>query len=141
MDLPQYRVFVCTKQRSADDPEGCCCNAGALELYQGFQAEIERRQLGDRIEVRQSGCLDRCESGAVALVCQPRQHEFAWLPAKLRLKLKRFFMPQRCLYGHLTGADISEIVNSHLVQGRVLKRCQISTHPPTHNTRRERGLL
>ena len=123
-----YRVFVCTKQRSATHPEGCCCSAGALEIYQAFQAEIQQQQLGDRIEVRQSGCLDRCEAGAVALVYQPRRNEFAWLPTKLRLKLQRFFTPQRCLYGHLTCADVPEIVESHFVQGHALKRCQISTH-------------
>ena len=127
MNSSQYRVFVCTKQRSANDPEGCCCNAGALELYQAFQTAIQQRELGDRVEVRQSGCLDRCESGAVVLVYQPRQREFAWLPAKLRLKLQGFFTPQRCLYGHLTCADVPAIVDSHLVQGRTLKRCQIST--------------
>jgi (2Fe-2S) ferredoxin len=128
MNSSQYRVFVCTKQRSVNDPEGCCCNAGALDIYQAFQAEIQRRKLGDRVEVRRSGCLDRCEAGAVALVYQPRRHEFAWLPTKLRLKLQRFFTPQRCLYGHLTCADVSAIVDSHFVQGQPLERCQISTH-------------
>jgi (2Fe-2S) ferredoxin len=128
MNPPQYRVFVCTKQRSANDPEGCCCNAGALELYQAFQAEIQKRQLSDRIKVCRSGCLDHCEAGAVALVYQPRQHELAWLPTKLRLKLQRFFTLQRCLYGHLTCDDVPAIVDTHFVQGHALKRCQISTH-------------
>lgn len=128
MNLSQYRVFVCTKQRSATDPEGCCCNAGALEIYQTFQAEIQRRQLGDRVEVRRSGCLDHCEAGAVALVYQPRPNEVTWLPTKLRLKLQRILTPQRCLYGHLTCADVPAIVDSHFVQGRALKRCQISNY-------------
>jgi (2Fe-2S) ferredoxin len=128
MNLPRYRVFVCTKQRSTNDPESCCCNAGALQIYQAFQSEVQRRELGDRIEVRRSGCLDRCEAGAVALVYQPHQHEFAWLPTKLRLKLQRFFTPQRCLYGHLTCADVTAIVDSHFVQGHPLRHCQISTH-------------
>ncbi len=128
MSLPQYRVFVCTKQRSENDPESCCCNSGALELYQAFQAEIQKRQLSALIEVCRTGCLDRCEAGAVALVYQPRQHEFAWLPSKLRLKLQRLFTSQWCLYGHLTCDDVPTIVDSHFVQGHALKRCQISTH-------------
>jgi (2Fe-2S) ferredoxin len=123
----QYRIFVCTKQRPANDPEGCCYSAGALEIYAAFQSEIQQRQLGDRIEVRPSGCLDHCDAGAVALIYQPRRHELAWLPTKVRVKLKRFFTPQRCLYGHLTGTDIPEIVESHFVQGIALKRCQVST--------------
>jgi (2Fe-2S) ferredoxin len=129
MNLPRYRIFVCTKQRSANAPEGCCCNAGALQIYQAFQSEVQRRQLGDRVEVRRSGCLDHCEVGAVALVYQPRQYEFAGLPTKLRLKLQRFFTPQRCLYGHVTCADVPAIVDSHFVQGHPLKHRQISTHP------------
>jgi (2Fe-2S) ferredoxin len=127
MGLPQYRVFVCTKQRSAHDPEGCCSNAGALQIYQAFQSEIQQRQLGDRIQVRRSGCLDHCEAGAVVLVYQPHRREFGWIPTKLRLKLQRFFTPKRCLYGHLTCADVPTIVDSHLVLGNPLKRCQIPT--------------
>jgi (2Fe-2S) ferredoxin len=46
----------------------------------------------------------------------------------LRLKLQRFFTSQRCLYGHLTCNDVPAIVDSHFIQGHVLKRCQISTH-------------
>lgn len=128
MNLRQYRVFVCTKQRPANAPESCCCNVGALGIYQAFQAEIEKRQLGDRVEVLRSGCLDCCEAGAVALVYQPRQNEFSWLPTKLRLKLQRLFVPQRCLYGHLTRPDIPEIVESHFIKGQPLKKCQISTN-------------
>jgi (2Fe-2S) ferredoxin len=125
MNPPQYRVFVCTKQRSANDPEGCCCSAGALEIYEAFQAEIAQRELGDRVEIRKSGCLDCCESGAVALVYQPPQNEIAWLPTKLRVKLRQLLIPKRSLYGHLTTADIPEIVESHLCQGHQVQRCQI----------------
>ncbi|NJK73296.1 MAG: (2Fe-2S) ferredoxin domain-containing protein [Microcoleus sp. SU_5_6] len=128
MNSPQYRVFVCTKQRPASDSEGCCFNAGALEIYQAFQAEIHKQQLGDRVEVRQSGCLDCCEARSVALVCQADRNKFSWLPAKLRLKLRRLLFPNRHLYGHLTPADIPEIVDSHFLKGQSLKRCQISTN-------------
>jgi (2Fe-2S) ferredoxin len=127
MNSPQYRVFVCTKQRPASDPEGCCHNAGALDIYRAFQAEIQKQQLGSRVEVRRSGCLDCCEAGAVALVCQVDRNEFSWLPTKLRLKLRRLLFPNRHLYGHLTPADIPEIVGSHFMKELPLKRCQIST--------------
>lgn len=127
MDSPQYRVFVCTKQRSPNDPEGCCCNAGAMEIYQAFQDEIVRLQLGSRVEVRRSGCLDRCEAGTVALVYQPNRSDFSWLPTKLRLKLRQLLFPNRHLYGHLTCADVRAIAESHFVNGQALKRCQIST--------------
>jgi (2Fe-2S) ferredoxin len=127
MNQPKYRVFVCTKQRSANDPEGCCCNVGAVEIYQAFQAEIQQRQLGDRVEIRKSGCLDCCEFGSIALVYQPPQNEVSWVPHKLRLKMRQLLIPNRCLYGHLTTADVPEIVDSHFVQGHQLKKCQVDT--------------
>ena len=127
MPLPQYRVFVCTKQRSENDPEGCCTNAGALDIYQTFQDEITRLDLGSRVQVRKSGCLDQCQAGAVALVCQPNRSEFSWLPTKLRMKLRRVLFPNRHLYGYLTCADVNAIVESHLIKGQPVKRCQIPT--------------
>jgi (2Fe-2S) ferredoxin len=125
MNLPKYRVFVCTKQRA--DGSSDCCSAGALDIYQKFQAEIADRQLGERVEVRQSGCLDRCEAGAVALVYRTNWREFTWLPRKIRMKLQRLLFPNRTFYGHLTCEDIPSIVKSHIIDGRPLKRCEIAT--------------
>jgi (2Fe-2S) ferredoxin len=126
MDSPQYRVFVCTKQRSPDNPEGCCCNAGALDIYQKFQDEVKRLQISDRVKVRPSGCLDCCEHGAVALVCQPHRHDFAWLPNKLRIKLRKLLFPNRYLYGNLSPENVMAIAENHLVKGKPIKQCQIS---------------
>jgi (2Fe-2S) ferredoxin len=129
MNSNRYCIFVCNKQPSAENPDGCCGSAGASEIYQAFQAEITTRQLTDRIEVRQSGCLNHCAAGAVALVYQPDWGDFAWLPTKFRLKIRRRFFPQRVIYGHLQRTDIPEIVNNHFVKGKPLKRCQIFDAP------------
>jgi (2Fe-2S) ferredoxin len=125
MAAPQYRVFVCTKRRSPGAPEGCCCNAGGMELYEAFRAEIERQGLGDRVEVRRSGCLDRCESGAVAMVYCPKRRWLQWLPTKVQVKLRRWLFPDRYNYGRLEAGDVPEILASHLVDREPLKRCQI----------------
>jgi (2Fe-2S) ferredoxin len=125
MTSPQYRVFVCTKQRSPDNPEGCCCRLGAMDIYQAFKAEIIARQLENRVEIRQSGCLDRCESGSVAMVYRTNRQEFEWLPTKVRVKLRRILFPDRHFYGHLTCADIPAIVESHFIDGKPLKCCQL----------------
>jgi (2Fe-2S) ferredoxin len=125
MRSPQYRVFVCTRQRDPNDPEGCCCNVGAIEVYKAFQTEIEARQLGDRVQIRRSGYLDRCEAGAVALIYQPKQQFLSWLPTKLQIKLRRWLFPNRHTYGHLSPANVPDIVQSHLVSGQPFKRYQI----------------
>lgn len=126
MNSAKYRVFICTKKRAADDPQGCCCDAGALDIYQAFQDEIASLQLSDRVEVRKSGCLDCCEAGVVAMVYQPNWGEFAWLPTKLRVKLRKLLFSQRCLYGNLTADDVRAIANSHFVEGQPFKQHLIS---------------
>ncbi|NJM48820.1 MAG: (2Fe-2S) ferredoxin domain-containing protein [Alkalinema sp. RU_4_3] len=125
MAAPQYRVFVCTKRRSPNDPEGCCCNAGGMELYEAFCAEIERQGVSGRVSVRRSGCLDRCESGAVAMVYRPKRRWLNWLPTKVQVKLRRWLFPERYTYGRLAPSDAGDILESHLVDRTPLKRCQI----------------
>ncbi|MGB5713749.1 MAG: (2Fe-2S) ferredoxin domain-containing protein [Waterburya sp.] len=127
MDSSKYRVFVCTKKRAADDPEGCCCDAGALDIYQAFQTEVDRLQLGNRVEIRKSGCLDRCQAGVVAMVYQPNRGEFSWLPTKLRVKLRKLLFPNRCLYGNLTSDDVCAIAQSHFINGQPIKQRLISS--------------
>jgi (2Fe-2S) ferredoxin len=126
MNSNRYCVFVCNKQPSGDNLGGCCGSVGSIEIYQAFQAEIAKQNLADRIEIRQSGCLNQCAAGAVVLVYQPDWGDFFWLPTKLRLKIRRRFFPSRHLYGHLTRADIPEIVDRHLVNGKPLRKLIIN---------------
>jgi (2Fe-2S) ferredoxin len=128
MNPPKYRVFVCTRQRGdRANPEDCCFNCGGVEIYQAFRDEIDRQQLTNRVEIRQSGCLDRCDSGTVVAVDRASWQNFAWLPDKIQRKLRKLLVPNRQLYGHLTRADVLAIVESHLVNGRPLKCYQIAS--------------
>ncbi|NJP09965.1 MAG: (2Fe-2S) ferredoxin domain-containing protein [Leptolyngbyaceae cyanobacterium RU_5_1] len=121
MNSPKYRVFVCTKQRHPNDPEGSCHHCGATEIYQAFQDAIAERQLENQVELRCSGCLDRCEAGAVAMVFQPKRYEPSWLPSKIQKKLTA----NKVWYGRLSPADIPKLVESHLVNGKPLKQHQV----------------
>ena len=123
MNPTKYRVFVCTKQRGdLNDPESCCFNCGGVEIYQAFLAEIDRQQLANRVEIRQSGCLDRCDAGTVVAVYRSSWQNFAWLPDKIQRKLRKLLFPNRYLYGHLKREDIPAIVKSHLINGHPLKQ-------------------
>jgi (2Fe-2S) ferredoxin len=119
----KYRVFVCTKQRRPGDPEGCCHSCGGVEVFEAFQQEVQKSHLENQVEIRSSGCLDRCESGAVALVYQPARQEFPWLPMKFREKLlKKFPRPNKYLYGSLHQTDVAAIVESHFMNAQPLKQ-------------------
>ena len=111
MNSSQFRVLVCTKQCASNSLEQCCGNVGAMEIYRGFHAEIERRELGNRIEVCQSGCLDRCEAGAVVLVAKVSNNNLSWLPTKIQKKT----LPNKQYYTHLTATDISEIIEQNVI--------------------------
>jgi (2Fe-2S) ferredoxin len=109
----KYRVFVCTKQRDRNDPEGSCFYCGGIEIYQAFLDEVKQQKLEDRVEIRKSGCLDRCELGAVALVSQVKTSEPSWLPTKIQKRI----LSDKYYYERLNISDIPGIVESHFVNG------------------------
>ncbi len=119
----KYRVFVCTRQRGdLNNPESCCFNCGGVEIYQAFVDEVEWQQLANRVEIRQSGCLDRCDAGTVVAVYRTNLPSFTWLPDKIQRKVRKILFPNRHLYGHLTHADIPTIVESHFANGHPAKQ-------------------
>lgn len=133
MSSKPYQIFVCTKQRSSNAPEGCCYARGGVDVYAAFQTAIAQQGIGDRVQVRPSGCLDHCSAGAVAMVFQPtkRTKKFDWpfLPKRLRHKLQAKIQKKlahdRIFYGQLTPADIPGIVQQHCIQDKVVKQSQL----------------
>jgi (2Fe-2S) ferredoxin len=125
MNSKSYRVFVCTKKRHPGDPEGSCCHFGAMEIYKQFQKEIQKYNLTDQVQIRSSGCLDRCEAGPVVLICQPKKAELSWLPLKVRMKLKKLLFSNKSFYGGIKTVDVPAIVESHLLKGKPLKKYRI----------------
>jgi (2Fe-2S) ferredoxin len=130
----QYRIFVCTKQRSADHPEGCCTNAGSELLYCALQTELAHQGLNPTVKLQRSGCLDRCTHGPVILVVPPKSA--AWndqvtrfllrcLPTKIQIKLRQWLFPQRITYGQLSPTDVPQFIQQQIIQGKILKPFQI----------------
>ncbi len=113
----KYRVFICTKQRDLNNSEGCCFNCGGVEIHQAFLDEIKQRQLEDKVEICQSGCLDRCELGAIALVSQVKIYEPSWLPTKIQKRI----LSNKHWYTRIKISDIPEIVESHFMNGKPLE--------------------
>ena len=99
-------LFVCINRRADDNPKGCCAVKNSEEVYRALKGEVAARALA-QLEVRvcTSSCLDQCATGVTVLV-----------------------EPDHFFYGHVTVADIPDIVDG-LVKGEPVKRLVITTDP------------
>lgn len=99
MSYYRYHVFFCCNQRA---PGEVCCNArGGREMRDYAKARI--KALGEsgagKIRINVSGCMDRCHEGPVIVV-----------------------YPQEVWYTYIDREDIDEIIDQHLLQGRIVER-------------------
>ena len=67
-----------------------------------MKALVKERGLAGRVRINAAGCLDFCATG-VSIVVYP---ENVW-------------------YGHVTLADVDEILESHIVGGRPVERLRL----------------
>ena len=98
----KYHVFFCCNQR--DEGKICCNNSGASEAIAYASERIA--QLGLRGKgkgrISKAGYMDRCGEGPVIVV-----------------------YPQGIWYAYADIGDIEEIIQEHLVNGRVVERLKI----------------
>ena len=98
----QYHVFFCTNQR--EDGSACCGSHGALDLRN--HAKRRSKELGlvrsGKVRINTAGCLNRCEEGPVLVV-----------------------YPEGVWYTYVDQEDIDDIIDQHLVNGRVVERLRI----------------
>jgi (2Fe-2S) ferredoxin len=96
-------LFVCINRRDEHNPKGSCAAKASEEVYKALKAEVAARGLATlEARVCTSSCLDECATGVTVLV-----------------------EPDHFFYGHVTVADIPEIVDG-LVRGEPVKRLVIS---------------
>ena len=98
----RYHVFVCENRRPDDDPRGCCAAKGSPAIREALKAEIKKRGLKGLVRANAAGCLDACALGPSVVV-----------------------YPEGVWYGGVTPADVPEIVESHLVNGRPVERLRV----------------
>jgi len=98
----QHHLFFCTNQRAAG--EACCNNHGASELraYAKERVKALGEQLADNVRINAAGCLGRCELGPVLVV-----------------------YPEAVWYTCVDTDDIDEIIDEHLLHGRVVERLKV----------------
>lgn len=102
MSYYQRHVFFCCNQRQAG--EACCNNHGAQEVRDYAKQRVKQLGLAGKGKVRinQAGCLDRCEEGPVLVI-----------------------YPEEVWYTYVDRRDVDEIIDEHLVNGRVVERLRI----------------
>jgi len=102
MTYYKRHVFFCTNLR--EDGSACCqrFNARAMRDY----AKQRSKELGiageGQTRINSAGCMDRCNEGPVLVV-----------------------YPEGTWYSYIDQSDIDEIIDEHLVHGRVVERLKI----------------
>jgi len=99
MGYYERHIFFCLNQR--ENGEASCAENGAQAAFDHCKARVKGERLNGpgKVRVNKAGCLDRCAGGPVAVV-----------------------YPEAVWYTYVDRADIDEIVDSHLKQGRVVER-------------------
>lgn len=102
MSYYKRHIFFCTNKR--EDGSTCCQNYNAQAMRDYAKQRCKELDIAGKgkVRVNTSGCLDRCEQGPVAVV-----------------------YPDNVWYTYIDKEDVDEIINEHLLNGRVVKRLQI----------------
>jgi len=98
----RYHVFFCVNQR--DDGRACYADKDAQTLRDYAKKKIKSLKLAGPVNCRinNAGCMDRCGQGPVMVV-----------------------YPEGTWYTYVDQDDIDEIIDEHLVHGRVVERLKI----------------
>jgi len=102
--MPKYKhhIFICTNERSAEDPRGCCKARGSEKIREFLKDEVKRRGLKGTVRANAAGCLDHCEFGPVVVV-----------------------YPEGVWYRVPSIEDAREILDSHIEGGKIVERLAI----------------
>ena len=98
----KHHVFFCTNQR--DDGAKCCGEAGGQQMRDYLKKKVKHANLNGegKCRINSAGCLDRCGEGPVLVV-----------------------YPDAVWYTYVDKEDIGEIVDQHLVNGKIVERLKI----------------
>ncbi|WP_137935856.1 NAD(P)H-dependent oxidoreductase subunit E [Chitinivorax sp. B] len=102
MSYFKHHVFFCTNQRA--EGETCCNARGASELQAYAKDRVSKLGLKGqgKCRINKAGCLDRCDQGPVMVV-----------------------YPEAVWYTFFDKEDIDEIIDEHIVHGRIVERLKL----------------
>ncbi|CAG4883968.1 Putative ferredoxin [Georgfuchsia toluolica] len=102
MSYYKRHAFFCINQRA--NGAICCQNHGADEMRAYAKERLKELvpKSAGRMRINSAGCLDRCKLGPVLVV-----------------------YPEGIWYTYAGKEDIDEIINEHLLHGRIVERLKI----------------
>ena len=98
----EHHVFICLNQRA--DCTTYCMDKGAEAAFDHMKSRVKKLGLSgkDKVRINRAGCLDRCGEGPLLVI-----------------------YPQAIWYTFVDNDDIDEIIESHLINGKVVERLAI----------------
>ncbi len=105
MSYYRQHYFFCTNERPEGADRPSCGRCGSARLRAYFKARVKSLGLNEgpeRVRINTAGCLDRCEEGPCLVV-----------------------YPEGIWYTYVDESDLDEIIQSHLIEGRVVERLRL----------------
>jgi (2Fe-2S) ferredoxin len=99
----QKHVFFCLNLREEKNRPSCA-NCGAKDAQEHAKRRLKQLNMNGhgKIRINKAGCLDRCEEGPVMVV-----------------------YPEGTWYTYVDNEDIDEIIDVHLIGGKIVERLKI----------------
>jgi (2Fe-2S) ferredoxin len=106
MSYYKYHMFFCTNQR--EDGRACCGNHNAQAMRDYAKHRTKQLKLAGPggVRVSNAGCMDRCSEGPCIVI-----------------------YPQAVWYTYRDQSDVEEIIQEHLVGGRLVERLRLKDAP------------
>ena len=95
-------VFICLNERTEQGARPSCGPRGGHEIQARMKLLLKQKGLTATVRANRCLCLDTCELGPSVVV-----------------------YPDNVWYGHVTPADVDEIVTSHLEGGVPVERLRL----------------
>jgi (2Fe-2S) ferredoxin len=104
MSYYERHVFFCCNQRAPAEQRTCCNDKGSQAMRDYAKQRVKELGMAGegKVRVNQAGCLDRCEEGPCVVV-----------------------YPDAVWYTYVDRADVDEIIEEHLKNGRTVERLRI----------------
>ena len=95
----KHHIFFCLNKR--ENGQQCCSDFNADSIYTYMKKKIKGLDLNGpgKIRVNRGGCFDRCNEGPLLVI-----------------------YPEAVWYRYIDESDIDEIIDRHLIEGKVVKR-------------------